>query len=238
MIESIPTDWRDVLLDRLEAIDLDALDRFAARVRLGGGVYPATGQEFEALRLTRVADVRAVILGQDPYGRPNQAHGLAFSTLDANWPPSLRNILGEWHADCGFDLPKSGSLEAWARHGVLLLNTALTVGPKGTTNHLREWQPLTNAILAAVAGGAERIAFLLWGAAAIDAGRRVDLGRHLVLESSHPSPLSARRYCGKAPPFCGSQPFGRANASLERPINWSLHGSAECEEVGCGGSAG
>jgi uracil-DNA glycosylase len=222
MIESIPCDWQEALSDRLRSVDLDALDRFVAGERRQPEVYPPVGKEFEALRLTPFASVRAVILGQDPYHEQGQAHGLAFSTLATKRPLSLQNILKEWHEDCGCEMPEDGSLEAWARHGVLLLNTALTVRGGRANSHARAWQPFTSAIVDAVAAKPERVAFLLWGAAAIRKGRSIDRKRHVVIESSHPSPLSANRPCGDAPAFLGSRPFNSANKGLVQRIDWSL----------------
>jgi uracil-DNA glycosylase len=223
MIESIPDDWREAIAGRLGPSELTKLDRFVEDHRKAGEtVYPPAGLEFEALRMTPFGRVRAVILGQDPYHGPGQAHGLAFSVLAKKWPPSLRNLLNEWHDDCGYELPASGSLEAWAKHGVLLLNTALTVMDGSANSHAHDWLPFSRAIVAAVAARPERIAFLLWGASAIQNGHRLDLSRHVVIESSHPSPFSANRRCGNARQFIGSRPFTAANACLVEPINWSL----------------
>jgi uracil-DNA glycosylase len=223
VIESIPSDWHTAVLDQLGSVDLGALDSFVAKQRQEKGVYPPAGLEFEALRLTRLTKVKAVILGQDPYHQPDQAHGLAFSTLARKRPPSLRNILQEWHDDCHFDVPEDGSLVAWAEHGVLLLNTALTVrrpDPNGT--HAAAWKPFTSAIIQVVAAKSHRVAFLLWGAAAMDQAGLIDATRHNVIRSSHPSPLSFKRSCGDAPPFAGSRPFSAANVGLASPVCWSL----------------
>lgn len=172
-----------------------------------------------------MASVRAVILGQDPYHGLGQAHGLAFSNLSAKKPPSLGSILREWHDDCGYEIPSRGSLEAWAHHGVLLLDTALTVREGTANSHAEVWEPFTGALIHAVANRPGRVAFLLWGAPAIRAGARIDRTRHLVIESSHPSPFSANRPCGKARRFLGSRPFSAANAGHVEPIDWSLPAS-------------
>jgi uracil-DNA glycosylase len=142
--------------------------------------------------------------------------------LASKKPPSLKNILQEWHDDCHFDIPDSGSLVPWAEHGVLLLNTALTVRERNANSHAPEWQPFTSAIIEAVAARPDRVAFLLWGAAAIDKARLIDETRHTVIKSSHPSPLSFKRPCRGAPAFLGSRPFSAANAGLASPVNWSL----------------
>jgi uracil-DNA glycosylase len=227
MIESIPSDWREALGNRLRSLDLTTLDRFVeAERRKGVAVYPPPGKEFEALRLTPFADVRAVILGQDPYHESGQAHGLAFSTLGRPWPPSLKNILTELHDDCGYDLPESGSLEPWAKHDVLLLNTLLTVGAKAGSHKGKGWEQFTSATVEAVAAKPGPIAFLLWGAPARRRGRLIPRARHVIIESSHPSPLSANRPCGGARKFVGSKPFTRANEGLKergaQPIDWTL----------------
>jgi uracil-DNA glycosylase len=223
MTGSIPDDWREAVHGRITEAEESAVDSWLeADADKGFKVYPPAGQVFEALRLTPLASVRAVILGQDPYHGPGQAHGLAFSTLAEKKPPSLCNVLREWQDDCGYEIPSSGSLEAWANHGVLLLNTALTVREGAANSHAQVWGPFARAFVDAVADKPERVAFLLWGGAAISAGVSIARSRHLVIESSHPSPRSANRPCGAARPFLGSRPFSSANEGLSKPINWSL----------------
>jgi uracil-DNA glycosylase len=219
---SVPGDWLEALRSPHRSFNVTTLERFVADERTRYEVYPSSGLEFEALRLTPFQSVKAVILGQDPYHGAGQAHGLAFSTLVRKKPPSLRNILQEWHDDCHFGIPEDGSLVAWAEHGVLLLNTALTVRDGDPNSHAAEWQPFTSAIIQAVATRPDRVAFLLWGAQAIRVGSLVDQSRHTVVESSHPSSRSFRRPCGNAPAFAGSHPFTRANEGLASAINWSL----------------
>lgn len=230
MIESIPADWRAVLADRLDGPSLQSLQAFVARERAEFDVYPPASDVFAALRLTPFGSVRAVILGQDPYHGPCEAHGLAFSVRPGvTLPPSLGNVLGELEADLGRPVPHDGSLEPWARHGVLLLNTLLTVRRGRPRSHARKgWEGLTGAILAAVAAKPEPIVFLLWGAHSQEQARRhgIDGSRHIVLASTHPSPLSANRASRNARAFVGSAPFRRANAELKargRPrIEWDL----------------
>jgi uracil-DNA glycosylase len=223
MMESIPSHWLEALEVQHRPVDFVAVGRLVDRVTDEGlPVYPPVGNRYEALRRTPFACVRAVILGQDPYHRFGQAHGLAFSTLADKRPGSLRNILREWHDDCGFEIPDGNSLGVWARHGVLLLNTALTVRERAANSHGPQWQTFTDALIDTVAAKPQRVAFLLWGAAAIEKGRSIDGKRHIVIESSHPSPLSANRTCGDAPAFLGSRPFSRANLGLVDPIDWSL----------------
>ncbi len=195
-----------------------------ARVAAGAQVYP--GDVFRALALTPCSQVRAVVVGQDPYHGPGQAEGLAFSVSPGlRWPPSLRNILQEWRRDLGQPLPVSGSLRPWAEQGVLLLNTALTVedGQPGAHSRLG-WQVLTEAIVQAAVDSIEPTAFLLWGAHAQAFAPRVEVaGRHRVLACNHPSPLSARR--GPVP-FIGCGHFGEARRFLvatgRGDLDWSL----------------
>ncbi len=228
LVETIPADWRSMLAGALADPSFARLEAFVAHERAEGEVYPPTGDVFAALRLTPLAAVRAVVVGQDPYHGPGQAQGLAFSVpLHQRPPPSLRNILAEWARYLGRPLPADGSLEPWACHGVLLLNTVLTVRRGQAWSHAdRGWEEMTGAIIAAVAAKPEPMVFLLWGRQAQRAGARIDSTRHVILSASHPSPRSARRTCGDASPFCGSAPFSQANAELARrrqpPIQWDL----------------
>jgi uracil-DNA glycosylase len=165
--------------------------------------------------------VRAVILGQDPYVKRGQAHGLAFSVPEGiGKPPSLGNVLREWATDLAQPVvPTSGSLEAWARHGVLLLNTALTVRMDQPDSHRgKGWTPFTNAIIRVVAAKPDPVAFLLWGSQA-EAKAKLIADRHVIVSAWHPSPKSARG-------FCGTHPFSKVNAALVArgmpPVDWSL----------------
>lgn len=204
--------------------DFGALARMACgRVdRLDGALAPEPDRIFAAFAEAPPQGLRAVILGQDPYPTPGHANGLAFSHVGPPpLPRSLVNIFRELAADQGVS-PASGDLSGWAREGVLLLNTALTVaaGAGGAGSHLKlGWQALTDRVVAALAGGTRPLAFVLWGAPAQARRPLIDEGRHLVIASAHPSPLSARRG------FFGSRPFGRINAWLtargETPIDWA-----------------
>ena len=190
----------------------------------GATVYPA--EPLRALMLTPRTLVRAVILGQDPYHGPGQAEGLAFSVpADVPPPPSLRNILAELARDLGVvDRAERGHLGGWARQGVLLLNTTLTVEAGRPASHAKQgWEGLTDAIVSALARDAGAKVFMLWGAHAQAKASLVvgaNAGRHLVLAANHPSPLSARR---PPAPFVGCGHFGRANAFLgqARAIDWA-----------------
>ncbi|MHB8459736.1 MAG: uracil-DNA glycosylase [Candidatus Limnocylindrales bacterium] len=229
LIDDIPPGWRDALGASLTGPSFARLSTFVAaeRARTDTAIYPPDVDVFAALRLTPLASVRAVILGQDPYHGEGQAHGLAFSIPNGKaLPPSLCNILDEWHADLGLPMPAGGCLEPWASHGVLLLNATLTV-PRGKANshHGQGWEDFTNKIVRVIAAKREPVAFLLWGRSA--QRKRGLIGEwHIVIESTHPSPLSARRSSSGIPPFIGSRPFSGANTALRErsasPIDWSL----------------
>ncbi len=225
MIEGVPDSWRAALAPVLHGREARRLGGWlTAEEGAGKRVYPPRGQRLRALALTPLESVRVVILGQDPYHGPGQAHGLAFSVPDGvRLPPSLANIYRELAADCGVQPPPDGNLERWARQGVLLLNTTLTVEDGQAGSHAgRGWEAITDAVVAAVAARAEPSVFILWGsharakaarvpglAGGAEEGDEAGAGRHLVLTSPHPSPLSAHRG------FFGSRPFSRANAFLE-----------------------
>lgn len=192
--------------------------RVDARIGAGGRVLPAPGDIFRALRETPLPVVRAVILGQDPYPTPGDANGLAFSYVGSGrLPASLRVIL----AEAGSERSAGGDLTPWARQGVLLLNSALTVEAGKAGAHLRYgWSALTDAAVAAVSARPEPAVFLLWGAQARARAALIDVARHGVFESGHPSPLNRAR------DFPGSDPFGSANGWLEghgvAAIDWRL----------------
>ncbi|MGY2049386.1 uracil-DNA glycosylase [Methylobacterium sp. JK268] len=193
-----------------------------ARREAGATVLPPPEAVFAALALTPLPAVRAVILGQDPYPTPGDAHGLAFSYRGARrLPASLRVILAEMAEDTGSPMPKAGDLSAWARQGVLLLNTALTVEAGKAGAHLAfGWASLTDQAVEAVSREQPAVAFLLWGAPARRRAALIDGERHLVLEAGHPSPLNRRG------DYRGSHPFSRTNAWLAArdlaPIDWRL----------------
>lgn len=211
---------------RLPFFAAGAADRIAtgldAAVADGAVLAPPPADIFRALRLTPLDRVKAVILGQDPYPRPGDAHGLAFSYLGARaMPPSLKIILAELGADLGCEPPRRGDLTAWAGQGVLLLNAALTTRAGESGTHLRlGWSALTDEAVAAVSAARPAVAFLLWGASARARASLIDRGRHLVIESGHPSPLNRAR------DFPGTRPFSRANAFLAEhgiaPVEWRL----------------
>lgn len=188
----------------------------------GAVIYPPGSQYFSALNHTPVQDVRVVILGQDPYHGPGQAHGLCFSVpREVPVPPSLVNIFKEIEADTGIAPPGHGCLQAWAKQGVLLLNSVLTVEQGRAGAHQgKGWERFTDRVIHVLNEQREGVVFLLWGAYAQRKGAFIDESRHLVLKAPHPSPLSAHRG------FFGCRHFSRANAYLEgrgeRAVDWSL----------------
>ncbi|SDB16380.1 Uracil-DNA glycosylase [Ruminococcaceae bacterium FB2012] len=185
-------------------------------------VYPNMYDIFNALKYTDYYDVKAVIVGQDPYHGPGQAHGLCFSVKEGiEPPPSLKNIFSELNADLGVPIPRSGELTKWAKRGVLLLNTALTVREGQANSHKgKGWEKLTDAIISKLNAREKPMVFILWGGNARSKKTLIDGRRHLILESAHPSPLSA--YNG----FFGNRHFSRTNQFLAQngiePINWDL----------------
>ena len=223
----LPESWRAALEPVLAMPRLRALGGFlSGEEKAGKTIYPPPGSRLAALERTPLEAVKVVILGQDPYHGPGQAHGLAFSVPEGiAIPPSLRNIYKELEADLGIPPAAHGNLTRWAEQGVLLLNTALTVQAGQAGSHQqRGWEEFTDAAVAAVAARSEPSVFVLWGNhARKKAAGVVGLGagsRHLVLTSAHPSPLSA--YAG----FFGSKPFSKANAFLEAngrgAIDWRV----------------
>ena len=226
VLARVPDDWRPLVEAWRHGESGQALIAHVhGRQAEGAVVYPA--QVFRALELTPLSSVRVVILGQDPYHGPGQAEGLAFSVPEGQkLPPSLRNIFKELQRDLGVPPPASGHLGHWARQGVLLLNTSLTVEHAQAGSHARRgWEDLTDRIVAAVAADPAPKVFMLWGAhAQAKQGLVEAAGRdHLVLTSNHPSPLSAAR---PPVPFLGCGHFGAANRFLEQrgvpPIDWGM----------------
>ncbi len=216
------TDWNPVLRAELDKPYWNDLQQFVAAERARYTVFPPPDQVFAALHLTPYETTRVVLLGQDPYHGPQQAHGLCFSVRDGvQLPPSLVNIYTELRSDLGIDTPAHGNLESWARQGVLMLNTSLTVRSGAAASHQgKGWEIFTDEVLRTVNAKSHPVVFILWGAHARKKKALIDMSRHTVIESAHPSPLSA--YNG----FFGSKPFSRTNAVLGAaglaPIDWRL----------------
>jgi uracil-DNA glycosylase len=217
--------WRVPLAEQFAAPYMATLRDFLVTEKAAGKrIFPKGSEWFRALDLTPLDEVRVVILGQDPYHGEGQAHGLCFSVQPGvRPPPSLVNIYKELASDLGIAPPRHGHLEAWARQGVLLLNSVLTVGSGQAASHQkRGWERFTDAVIRLVNDKPEPVVFILWGSYAQKKAAFVDRSRHLVLTSVHPSPLSA--YGG----FFGSKPFSQANAFLERngrtAVDWKLPG--------------
>jgi len=219
--------WRTPLAGEFAQPYMQALKDFlVAEKAAGKQIFPKGGEYFRALDLTPLDQVRVVILGQDPYHGPGQAHGLCFSVRPGvPVPPSLVNIYKEMRADLGIAPARHGYLEHWARQGVLLLNSVLTVESGRAASHReRGWEKFTDAVIRLVAARPDPVVFILWGSYAQKKAAFVEDisrgGRHLVLKAPHPSPLSA--HAG----FFGSKPFSRTNAFLEgngaAPIDWQL----------------
>lgn len=219
----LPKDWQDLLKDEFDQAYMESLQSFLmAEQDQGKTIYPPADQIFTALNLTPVNNVKVVILGQDPYHGPSQAHGLSFSVPAAisKLPPSLKNIYKELYADLGIPVSTSGDLTRWARQGVLLLNAMLTVEAKNAGSHQkRGWEEFTNRIIQLLSERCDGLVFVLWGAYAQKKSALIDDGKHLVLKGIHPSPLSAHRG------FFGSRPFSLINQYLSNNskggIDWS-----------------
>ena len=222
MIETLPAAWRKQLAGETKKPYYRALDAFLEEEAEEHVVLPERTHIFRALELTPPADVRAVIIGQDPYPNPKHAEGLCFSVKPGVKPPvSLRNVFTELHDDIGCAPPADGHLGAWAERGVLLLNAVLTVRAGKAGSHRRKgWEQFTDAVLGVVGARKTRVVFILWGADAQKKAKGIDVERHAVVTGAHPSFYSANKG------FFGSRPFSRTNELLEeakRPlIDWCL----------------
>jgi len=222
MIGELTNDWSQHVRPEFEQQYFHDLQSFIDQQRHGAEVYPPALQVFAALALTSLADTKVVILGQDPYHGAGQANGLAFSVQQGvPIPPSLRNIFQELCADISCPAPTHGDLTAWGREGVLLLNTTLTVRAGEAASHQGHgWERFSDRIITLINDKSDHTVFILWGASSRKKKMLIDTSRHIVIESAHPSPLSARHG------FFGSRPFSRANTALiengREPINWSL----------------
>ncbi|NJK79889.1 MAG: uracil-DNA glycosylase [Chloroflexaceae bacterium] len=217
-----PNTWHDILGEELAKPYMLQLQDFLTEERSNYTIYPPKRQVFTALELTPYDQVRVLILGQDPYHGPSQAHGLCFSVLPGvPAPPSLVNIFKELHDDVGCFVPNNGYLVPWAEQGILLLNAVLTVRAGQANAHKdKGWEVFTDRVIQAVSARAAPVVFVLWGNYARKKVKLIDTTRHTIVQSAHPSPLSARNG------FFGSRPFSAINRILEQhgstPIDWQI----------------
>ena len=221
MVE-LHNEWDDILKDEFAKDYYLKIRKFLANEYRNRTVYPDMYDIFNALKYTSFSEVKAVIIGQDPYHEPNQAHGLSFSVQKGvEIPPSLVNIYKELEDDLGIKPPSHGNLVTWAKQGVLLLNATLTVRAHEANSHAGiGWQIFTDRVISLLNESPSPIAFLLWGANARRKKELITNRKHFIIESAHPSPLSAYRG------FFGSRPFSKINQFLERngraPIDWHI----------------
>lgn len=220
---STPLTWREVLKSEIEAAYFKEVQSFVKRERAAGKViYPPQDEVFNALKLTEFTKVKVIIIGQDPYHGPGQAHGLCFSVkAGVPPPPSLMNIFKEIKSDMGLPIPNHGSLENWTKQGVLLLNTVLTVEKSKPASHKgRGWEKFTDQVIITLSQRRTGLVFLLWGSHAQAKKQLIDLAKHTVLIAPHPSPFSAHNG------FFGCQHFSKTNQILrsqgQTEIDWSL----------------
>ncbi|MEC9291882.1 MAG: uracil-DNA glycosylase [Pseudomonadota bacterium] len=218
----LPECWKSHLAQSLQSERMQGLRAFLSEEVKKAQVFPPSSLWFHALNTTKFDDVKVVILGQDPYHGEGQAHGLSFSVQKGiKPPPSLKNMYKELSDDVGFQAPEHGCLEEWADQGVLLLNSVLTVEKSKPASHQkRGWEEFTDDIIQELSEKREGLVFILWGAYAQKKGAIIDASKHLILQSPHPSPFSARHG------FFGCKHFSKTNAYLESigktPINWQL----------------
>ncbi|MGD1911451.1 MAG: uracil-DNA glycosylase [Rivularia sp. (in: cyanobacteria)] len=218
----LPDSWQTVLAEELDKPYFEELQNFIEEERKSKIIYPPQEDVFSAFELTPYEQVNVLILGQDPYHGENQAHGLCFSVKPGNKiPPSLVNIYKELQDDVGFDIPDHGYLVPWAKQGILMINAVLTVQAHKPNSHKNKgWETFTDAVISQVNRKQEAVIFVLWGGYAKKKLKLIDTNRHTVIQSAHPSPLSARNG------FFGSKPFSKINAALAQAgkpeINYQL----------------
>lgn len=219
----IAKNWYELLKNDFESESYKKLSQFLDSEYNTKTIYPKPENVFNALNLVKYNDVKVVIIGQDPYHGPNQAHGLSFSVeKDVNIPPSLRNIYKELHDDCGCYVPNNGNLTKWARQGVLMLNSVLTVQAGNPNSHKgMGWEKITSKIITLLNDREKPVVFLLWGGSAKAVGKNINTAKHCVLTSAHPSPMSANQGG-----WFGCHHFSKANEFLknhgEKTIDWQI----------------
>ena len=222
MTVNLTNDWKELLENEFKKDYYLKLREFLIEEYNTQTIYPPKEDIFNALHCTSYKDVKVLILGQDPYHGAGQAHGLSFSVKHGiKTPPSLRNMYKELHSDLGYDIPNHGFLESWAKQGVLMLNTTLTVRAATPNSHSKKgWIFLTDEIIKLLNAREEPIVFILWGNNAIAKEKFITNPQHLIVKSVHPSPLSASRG------FFGSKPFSKTNDFLKenniKPIDWQI----------------
>ncbi|MFN2455917.1 MAG: uracil-DNA glycosylase [Pyrinomonadaceae bacterium] len=227
MLPKLPPSWRPILGAELAKPYFRELEKFLEKERRTHTIYPPEKDTFTALKLTPYKSVSVLLLGQDPYPGKDQAHGLCFSVRPGIKPPaSLRNIYAELKDDVGFRIPNNGYLAAWAKQGILMLNAVLTVRAGETNSHAgKGWEIFTDTIISKVNERDDPVIFVLWGAYARKKLKLIDTGKHTIVTSAHPSPLSAHNG------FFGSRPFSAINKALRatgKPeINWQIPDIAE-----------
>ncbi len=221
-ISSLPSSWQAVLASEFEKPYFQKLQNFLNTERQTETIFPTAADIFAAFALTPYDRVNVFILGQDPYHDDEQAHGLCFSVKPGiKTPPSLVNIYKELQSDVGFNIPNNGYLIPWAKQGVLMLNAVLTVRAHTPNSHKNQgWETFTDAVISKVNDKSDPVIFLLWGAYAQKKVKLIDTSRHTVIQSAHPSPLSARNG------FFGSKPFSAINSALQSfgrsEIDWQI----------------
>ena len=225
LFSSIPASWKTALSEEFDKPYFHKLDTFLVDERQTQTIFPSEEDVFSAFELTPYQNVNILLLGQDPYHDHNQAHGLCFSVKPGiKIPPSLANIYKELRDDVGFNIPKHGYLDSWAKQGILMLNAVLTVRAHTPNSHKNQgWETFTDAVISKVNQKSEPVIFVLWGAYAQKKLPLIDTSRHIVIQSVHPSPLSARNG------FFGSKPFSTINSALRQQgkseINWQISDS-------------
>jgi uracil-DNA glycosylase len=220
-LEQLPQSWQDVLAPEFSKPYFQQLEQFVDQERREHTVFPPEEDVFNALKFTPFDQMKVLLVGQDPYHDDGQAHGLCFSVRPGvRPPPSLVNMFKELKDDLGCRIPNHGCLEDWARQGILLLNTALTVRAHEPASHAGHgWEQFTDAIIKAASARPDPVVFVLWGGHAQKKERLIDTSRNPVIKGAHPSPLSAKK-------FFGSKPYSAVNDALRRlgktPIDWQL----------------
>ena len=221
-LPGIPSSWQNVLAEELEKPYFKQLQEFLAEERKTQTIFPPQKDVFSAFELTPYENVNVLLLGQDPYHNDNQAHGLCFSVKPGiKPPPSLVNIFKELNSDLGFSIPDNGYLASWGKQGILMLNAVLTVRAHAPNSHKNKgWEKFTDAAITKVNEKPDPVVFVLWGGYAKKKLKLIDTNRHIVIQSAHPSPLSARNG------FFGSKPFSAINKALSQSgkpeIDWQI----------------